>query len=361
MRTVPDVRRIAVLRANALGDYLVALPALESLRTAYPRAELVLLGAPWHAETLTGRPGPIDRVLVVPACAGIRGVVPGDPEPPERLPAFLEKARGERFDVALQMHGGGRNSNPLVAGLGARVTAGLQSPDAPPLDRSLPYRHYQPEIFRYLEVTELVGAPAVTYRPRFVVVEHDRAEAETVAPLGEARRAVLHPGANDARRRWPAERFASIGSALVRQGLDVVVTGTARESELVAEVCQAAGPGVRPLVGCLSVGGLAGLLERAAVVVSNDTGTLHLAAAVGAPVVGLFWVGNLISFAQPDRGTYRPIMSWRIHCPRCGVNSTQELYPERGGAPGCEHEDSFLADIPVSEVVAEVQQLIGGV
>jgi ADP-heptose:LPS heptosyltransferase len=288
MRYVPDVRRIAVLRANALGDFIVALPALESIRAAYPDAELVLIGAPWHKEVLAGRAGPVDRVLVAPACPGIRDPVPAEPAPADRLPEFLEEAGGENFDVALQLHGGGRNSNPLVARLGARVTAGLRTTDAEPLDRNLPYHYYQPEVFRYLEVVELVGAPAVTYRPRLALRAADVQEADRVAPVGHARRAVIHPGATDPRRRWPADRFAALAQTLAAQGLDVVVTGTSAESALVCEVCERGGPGVRPLVGALTLGGLAALLARATVVVSNDTGPLHLAAAGGAPTIVLF-------------------------------------------------------------------------
>lgn len=65
-RRLEDVRRIAVLRANAIGDLVFALPALDALRAAYHQAEIVLLGLPWHADFLAGRPGPIDRVEVVP-------------------------------------------------------------------------------------------------------------------------------------------------------------------------------------------------------------------------------------------------------------------------------------------------------
>jgi ADP-heptose:LPS heptosyltransferase len=65
-KKVPGVRRIAVLRANALGDFIFALPALEALRAAYPQAEIVLLAKKWHATFLQGRPGPVDRVVVVP-------------------------------------------------------------------------------------------------------------------------------------------------------------------------------------------------------------------------------------------------------------------------------------------------------
>src|SRR5258708_31084265 len=70
---VPGVRKIAVLRANALGDFILTLPALEALRAAYPHAEIVLLAKKWHAAFLANRPGPVDRVVVVPPYGGVGG------------------------------------------------------------------------------------------------------------------------------------------------------------------------------------------------------------------------------------------------------------------------------------------------
>ncbi len=93
-----------MLRANALGDFIFVLPALEALRAAYPQAEIVLLGAPWHAQLWRDRPG-VDRVLVVPPAPGIRTATEGEPE--SSIVDFLAAARAERFDLALQLHGGG--------------------------------------------------------------------------------------------------------------------------------------------------------------------------------------------------------------------------------------------------------------
>src|SRR4051794_41158480 len=100
---VPGVRRIAVLRANALGDFVLALPALEALRVAYPEAEITLLGRRHHVELLAGRPSPVDAVIALPD--GILGdeaaVAPGS----DRA-AILSDLVGRRFDLGIQLHGG---------------------------------------------------------------------------------------------------------------------------------------------------------------------------------------------------------------------------------------------------------------
>lgn len=353
---VPDVARIAVLRANALGDFIFVLPALDALRSAYPSAEIVLLGAPWHARLWRDRPGPVDRVLVVPPAPGIR--TPDTDEPEEDLDAFFAAARAERFDLAVQVHGGGANSNPFVAALGARVTVGLRADDAPPLDRWLRYVYYQAEVIRYLEVAALVGAPATTIVPALAVTDADRAEALAVLGPPHRPRVALHPGATDTRRRWPAERFAEVARELHGDGYEVLVTGTGAEREVVDRVAAAAGVPVRPQVGTLSLGGLAGCYEACELVISNDTGPLHLAAAVGTATVGIFWVGNLVTVANLLRGRHRPISSWTVHCPVCGVDCTPGIYPHRPGDGECPHRDSFVADVPVVEVVEAARELL---
>lgn len=355
---VDDVRRIAVLRANALGDFIFVLPALAALRAAYPDAELVLLGAPWHAELLRNRPGPVDRVLVVPPADGIRTPVPGESGP--AMAEFLAAMRRERFDLALQLHGGGANSNPLVRALGARVTAGLRAEDAPPLDRWLRYVYYQPEVFRYLEVAALVGAAPTTTLPELAVTGADLAEARAVLGEPDRTRVALHPGASDPRRRWPVEYFAQVARNLAGMGHQVLVTGTAGERELVERVVELAGGApVRSLAGRLSLGGLLGLYAGCQLMVANDTGPLHAAAAVGTPSVGIFWVGNMINGASPLRGRHRPMISWTIHCPTCGTDCTRDIYPDRpGGGAGCAHRVSFVTDVPVTEVLAAAEELL---
>lgn len=350
---VEGVERVAVLRANALGDLIFALPALDALRAAYPTAEIVLLGGPLHAELLTGRPGPVDAVAIVPPVEGLRPPAPG--ETPVPVADFLANPRTAPFDLAVQIHGGGRTSNRIATALGARVTAGLRAPGSPPLDRWIPYVYYQPEIARYLEVVGLVGAAPVTVQPSLAVTAADVAEARRVAGAPSRRRVVIHPGATDPRRRWSAERFGLVARELLSQGYELVVTGTPGE-RAVAERVASVDSRIRTLVGELSLGGLVGLLAGSAAVVANDTGPLHVAAAVGTPTVGIYWIGNVINSAPPFRARHRPLPSWRVHCPVCGVDCTRDLYPARPG-DGCVHSASFVDDIPVAEVLQAVYDL----
>ncbi len=342
---VEGVERVVVLRANALGDYLVAVPAIEALRRAYPDASVTLIGTPWHAAFLAGRPGPVDDVVALPLVTGLSTQKSG-----HLLPVgLLERLRERRFDLAVQIHGGGRHSNPFVRSLGARVTAGLRTPDAEPLDRNVPYLYFQHETLRFLEVAALVGATTADLEPRITVTGADR--AELAAALGEPPPGLVavHPGASDPRRRWPADRFAAVADRL---GRPTAVTGTPAEKDLVTETVAAMRTPATPVLD-LSVGGLAALYERCALLISNDTGSRHLAAAVGTPTVGIYWCGNLINAGPLTRADHRPLISWTTRCPTCGVSGVDVT------ADRCEHDPSWVSDIPVEAVLTQATDLLG--
>lgn len=332
---LPDVRKIAVLRANRIGDFVVTLPALAALRAAYPSAEIVLLGLPWHAAFLRGRPGPIDRVVPIPPCRGV-GEPEGYVEDVAGLARFFAAMRAEHFDLALQCHGGGRYSNPFVARLGARLTAGLRARDAPPLDRWLPYLLDQHEVVRFLEVAALVGAVPVTLEPRLAVVAADRAATDAALPDDGRPTVAIHPGATDPRRRWPIERFAAVGDALVESGMWVVLIGDAGERALTAGVARAMAAPAHDLAGAVGLGGLLGLLARCRLVVGNDSGPLHLAGAVGTPTVGVYLGRNLLHYGPLTRARHRPLITWRAGCPRCGRGAEDEE---------CGHPDTWVAGV----------------
>src|SRR5258706_1626485 len=351
-KIIPGVRKIAVLRANGLGDFIFALPALEALRAAYPQAEIVLLAKAWHAAFLKDRPGPVDRVIVIPPYRGISVDDPNDSnivEDPAEQKHFFACMHHERFDLAIQIHGGGRPSNPFLLRLGAQMTIGLKTPDAAPPDRWVPYVYFQPEIVRYLEVVSLVGATVVTLEPHIAIVENDLAEAQRIVPDKGKSLVALHPGASDIGRRWPEKKFAAVGDALAVAGKQIVITGTQAENHLAEVVIGSMKAEAQSLCGRLSLGGLVGLLSCCKVLISNDSGSLHLAAAVNTSTVGIYWCVNMITAALLTRIQHRPIISWRLECPVCGSNQIFEP---------CRHRASYVADVPTEEVVGAAVDLL---
>ncbi|WP_347109132.1 glycosyltransferase family 9 protein [Paenarthrobacter sp. S56] len=247
----PQVERIAVLRGGGLGDLIYTYPALSALKAAYPGAHVTLLGTPIHKALAASTEGPVDDVVILPFAKGVRD---GD-EDPEALAAFLKDMQARKFDLAIQMHGGGRYSNPFLLKLGARHTVGTRTPDAEHLERNLDYIYYQNEPDRWFETVGLAGAPTIIpplLRPKAEYVE-------AVAGLKDPQRSsvvVIHPGATDPRRRWPASCFADAAAGLAAEGAQVLVVGDNSEKALAQEVAELArdrvpegGPGSCPVGG----------------------------------------------------------------------------------------------------------------
>lgn len=349
-----DVSRIAVLRGGGLGDLVFALPAIRALREAYPAATVTLLGSGVHAALLEGREV-VDEVLELPAIAGIRG----SETDAAAEAAFVETLRERRFDLAVQLHGGGRHANPFLLRIGARHTVGTATPDAQPLERTLHYDFFQHEVLRWLEVAGLAGAAPADLEPALPVSDGDRYAARRL--LG-GRTVVVHPGATDPRRHWPAERFGAVAAAVVQDGGRVVVVGDASEAALADGVVAAAHAAlpeedrlrVRSIAGQLDLPALVGVLAEAAVVLANDSGPRHLAQAVGARTVGIFVFGNTINAMPFGRGRHRIRLGRITRCPVCGRDATQIGWT----AERCEHDPSYVADVPVGDVLEDVRALL---
>ncbi|MDR5700583.1 glycosyltransferase family 9 protein [Agromyces aerolatus] len=360
-RPFPGVRRIAVLRGGGLGDLVVALPAIDALGAAYPHAEITLLGSPLHAELLRGRLSPVSHVEVLPVAPGIRD--PGHDESADRVDEFRARlARHGPIDLGVQLHGGGRYANPFLLALAPGHTVGLATDDAERLDRTLPYVYYQHEVMRWLEVAALAGAPPVTLEPQIVLTESERAAIEPFVPQDEGPLVTIHPGASDPRRRWPAGRFAQVAAALLDDGAHVRLIGSDADGELAQRIAGevrglrdgAAGDRIAVLAGRLTIGETAALAAASDVMIANDSGPRHLAQAVGAATVGVFWFGNVVNAAPFSRARHRVHLSFTVRCPVCGADVTQVGWT----APRCEHDVSFVADVKVAPVLADARQLM---
>ncbi len=304
------LKRIAVLRAlGGLGDFLCSVPALRSLRVAYPQAEIILIGLRSVKPLVKRFNHYLDRLLEFPGYPGL----PEQPPQLQQLPAFLQQTHNEHFDLVIQLHGSGTITNPLTMLLGARFNAGFFLPGqyCPDENGFLPYLSQESEVRRYLRLLEFLGIPTQGEELEFPLNEEDKQErlaVDEICNLGKGEYVCVHPGASTPMRCWQPEGFASVADAIAQSlGLRVVLTGSKQEFELcqvVASMMKA--PSIN-LADRTSLGAMAALLNDARLLICNDTGVSHLAAALRVPSVVIFTQSDPNRWAPLDRDRHRVV------------------------------------------------------
>lgn len=313
--------RVAVLRALMLGDMLCATPALRALRMGWPQAHVTLVGLPWAREFAL-RLSSVDDFIELPGW-------PGLPERPPASPGarlrFLDQVQRRGFELAMQMHGSGHVVNALMAAFEARRNAGFRAHGAwfPEADagRFIQWPTQGTEVERLLSLTRHLGMPDCGLGLEFPLRDADRAAARAAWPhLASGGYAIVHAGSQLPSRRWPPARFAALADTLADAGLTPVLTGLSGENELVASVAAAMRRVTRrravDLVGATSLWTLGALVERARLVVSNDTGISHVAAALGTPSLVLSCGGDAKRWAPADTQRHR-VLAHELPCRPC--------------------------------------------
>jgi heptosyltransferase-2 len=274
--------RILVVQTAALGDLLLTLPLVAELRRVQPEARLALVTTPLGAELLAGL-GTLDALHGHAKGWRVRSAA-----------ATVAWLRGERFEAAIAAQRSHRTGlllalsrAPLRIGFaGAPGAWSYHAPVAPSAGRHA--------VQRYLELSRPLGGDPDSADPRPRLPLTDGARAASARWLAGERVARdeplvgLAPGSQRRAKRWLPERFAALAAAVARRGFRPLLLGSAAEQELCGEVARASGVAAVVAAGRLGVLESAALLARARVLVANDCGAAHLAAAVGTPVLSIF-------------------------------------------------------------------------
>jgi ADP-heptose:LPS heptosyltransferase len=304
MRRVPPAtpRRFLIVRLSALGDCIHVLPSLDALRRGLGKdAYIGWLVEERAASLLAGHPQ-LDKVLVLPRKAATAMLKLREPvQAARRLSSFFAELRRERFDVALDFHSNLRSSIAVLAS-GARLRYGFGKGHCYERSHLLRNRNVIPSSPRLHKVEkdfELVRALGIDPAGARPVVPISAAARENAARFfaerfpGGARVVAFHPGASahTAGKVWPTGHYAELARGLAARGVTPVATWGPGERPLVEDIVERA----RALGATVTAGpetssllDLAAVFERCAAVVGADTGPLHLAAAIGTNVVGLY-------------------------------------------------------------------------
>ena len=350
------VRNVLAVRLDAMGDVLMTTPAFRAIRESVPDARLTLLTSPGAVDVAACIPE-LDAVIAhdVP---WMKATAPRTDPGPDL--AFIERLREARFDAAIVFTVHSQDPLPAaltcwLAGIPLRLAHCRDNPyqlltdwvrDPEALE---PQRH---EVRRQLDLVATVGYTTEDVHLSLrVPPDASRRVRSMVAALGLGfgageRWAVLHPGATAASRRYPPERFAAAARTLaVEDGWRFLVTGSPGEAAVADEVVRGIGGAATSLAGRLSFGELAALIAIAPVLITNNTGPAHMAAAVGTPVVDVYALTNLQH--APWAVRHRLVVH-DVPCRGC----RKSVCPL--GHNAC------LTSIEPDEVVAATRELVGG-
>lgn len=329
-----EEKRFLVVSTTGLGDTLWATPAIKALRETFPSSFLAVLTSETGQAVLKH-----NRRL--DAMYTLRAPLLGS------LFSLYFRLKALRITHVIVFHTSQRLVLPFVSLIGAKhvigsygINKGLDDL----LTCALDHRHVH-EIERRLELVAIVGAHALDPSLELFVGDEDEKAVSALGLSEYLPLIVIHPGAKDRFKQWPAEHFIALGQRLVRSvGCQILVTGSGAEKELVERIASQI-PGAQPVLS-LNVTQLGSLFKRARLFIGNDTGPMHIALSQHTPTLGLFaptdplrcgpyQVSNGLAIAKPP--TCTPCIKKRCQDPFCllqiGVDEVYRaalkmLYPE---------------------------------
>jgi len=344
MTSWQNARRILCIRPDNMGDVLMTEPAMRALRDAVPGRRITLLASPSGA-AVAPYLGCVDEVITYEA----PWVKNDSQAPPEADLQMIERLRAASFDAAVIFTVYSQSALPAalmcrLSGLPLVLAHSRENPyrllsdwvrEAAPREGGVPDdgRH---EVQRQLDLVQAVGAHTRDIRMRATAFAQDHEDLDRTLDRHGVRDKqgwiVLHPGATAESRRYPAARFAQAVSRLHAE-TPVLVTGGKSEHGLASMVCQGNARTVN-LAGQLSLGQLIALIGRARLLISNNSGPVHIAAATGTPVVDLYALTNpqhtpwqvanrVLNHDVPCRNCYRSVCPQGHHACLLGVEPQQ--------------------------------------
>jgi heptosyltransferase-1 len=368
-----EFSRILLIKPSALGDVVHTIPVLVKLRTRYPQAQIDWLITPENAEVVRHHPALSNVLLFARRDFSKRG------RRWRALLAFfnlLKQMRRAKYDLVIDMHGQVRSAFfALMSGAGVRI--GFDRPIKRTVTVSaqhdlknipshgwrgaregswIAYTHRIPirtldvhAVDRYLWVVPLLGLDddppdLAIYLSSETALNVERLLEEHGVPASKPL-VVLVPGTIWETKHWTIEGFADVARELLREGFAVALAGTKRDQARCQQIAAAA-PGACDLSGKTTPADLAALIRRAEVAVTNDSGSMHVAASLGKPMVSVFGPTNPVHSGPYQRP--ESVVRLDLPCSPCNYRRLSQ----------CPFDHACMKQVTSAMVVERVQKIL---
>jgi heptosyltransferase II len=329
VRAVQAPKRLLIIRPGGIGDAVLLMPSLQALRERFTEAEITVLAERRNADAFL-LSSAVDKLLMYDSAAELLKAMGGydvviDTEQWHRLSAVVARLARPSMSIGFATN----NRKRLFT-------------------HRIDYSHDQYELQSFFNLLAPLGitAPPVSAAPFLSIPEQAAQRAEALLPMFPRKGYLaLFPGASIPERRWGAERFRQVADHLALRGIPVVVIGGKEDAEDGDWIVRGSG-GVN-LAGKSSLLESAAVVGRSALLVSGDSGILHIGVGLGIPTVSLFGPG--IEAKWGPRGEGHIVLNRKLPCSPC---------TRFGTTPPCPDKVRCLSEIPPAEVVKAVMALL---
>ena len=329
-------KRILVVKLDHLGDVLLATPVFSNLRQAYPNAELHALTGAWSRVVLERHPD-VGKVIEYNSPTFCRT---GKPTSLKETFQLYRQLRHEKYDLMVEL----RSDWRIVWFSFLRLTPKRLDRASLQVANKLGSVQFSGthETTRNLDVLKQAGIATPVQTTTFSVPAKDKEWASdflTAHQIGREQPLIaIHPGSPIALKRWLPERYAELADWLIaRKGARVLFVGVKDEIQIITEIQERMQGESINVAGETTLTQLASILHTCKVFIGNDSGPMHLAAAVGIPTIGLYGPGDPTRFGPV--GEKCQTIRMKLDCPPCSGTTC------RFGADGC------MSKIQVTDVI----------
>lgn len=297
-----DIKKILVVKLDHIGDVLLSTPVIINLRLHYPYAHIAMLVGSWSKQAIERNPY-IDEILCYDSPFFRRS---GRGSTLKDVMQILRRLKSEWYDLIVELRGdfltlilamlrGGRYRLDRST---QRVLKKLGNPPCPPLIKGGEVGlegepvHPEHEVEINLDVLKAAGIPITSRQIFFNIPSESQTWAKDfLSELGiDASKPIvaIHPGSPVPLKRWPAKRFAKLADILIKRKMQILFLGVSAEKGLVKEIQAQMHHNSVNIAGRTNLQQLGAVLQNCQLFIGNDSGPMHIAAAVGTRVIGLF-------------------------------------------------------------------------